>query len=418
MGGEIIFTYEQTQKQMVEIIKASESYCFLFAFYFDWNYDKDIQREIIQALERGVSIYINLSERSENNIDHKHPQLHVRQSDLDKQYDDRLFKIWANIWTGDNEIFKRVCHTRFIYNGNAFMLGGTNVNHRYNGTTIYRNRERISDDIFFWYDTGYLTYDYPNQYDFFRQVYIGNDTNINIRKLNLNDTLIISNETHHEYLIKHIRHSRRSIYIECQYFHSVSGYMSNQISIELAKRVNRAIKGNESFTVILVTNSLNHDERSLKYMTTGLSYLCLVNLRNTVDCDDETFNRYVICKMPTIDSHIIIHNKLWIFDDSNALYTTGNILDRSYYDTGDFEMGIIINDGITELVDSISKIQQTIPFTRFDFTYPYLERGFFFIDNLILFKISHNISDACLSPLLNLLETDLNEISGLKYKPA
>ena len=88
--------------QRCKIIRNSKNYCFLFAFYFDWHYNKDIQTEVINALDRGVSIYINLSEVSENNICYIHPNLHIRQSQLYKEGDDPVFDAIVKLATNQS----------------------------------------------------------------------------------------------------------------------------------------------------------------------------------------------------------------------------------------------------------------------------------------------------------------------------
>jgi phosphatidylserine/phosphatidylglycerophosphate/cardiolipin synthase-like enzyme len=363
MKNRLITTYEKTHKQMIKIIRNSKKYCFLFAFYFDWHYNKDIQAEVINALDRGVSIYINLSEVSENNICYIHPNLHIRQSQLYKEGDSPVFDIASKLITNGSKLNKTVVHTRFIYNGETLLLGGTNVNHRYNGNLNQRDRKSDEDDEFYWYDGGYLTHDYPDQFDFFRNIFLYKDTNKHIRNLSLNNTLLLSNEAQHTFLCEQIRNAKHTIYIECQYFHTNPQYLSNRIGHELVTRVKKAMDKNEHFTLTILTNTLNHDERTIKYMSSALTFGCLVAFRNMFDCDDDTFAKYVICKMPTMESKIIIHQKYWIFDEKVALYTTGNLSDRSFYESGDFEMGIILRGDIPQP-------KNDFPMIIYDFKYP------------------------------------------------
>lgn len=398
---------------MVKIIRNSRTYCFLFAFYFDWNYDKTIRSEIIKALERGVDIYINLSELQENTVNYNHPRLHIRQSQLYKEGDDPVFDAVVKLATNASHAPKTVVHTRFIYNGDALLLGGTNVNNRYNGNYTQRNRKCETDDEFYWYDGGYVTHDYPNQFDFFLNLFLYNDTNIHIRKLSLSNTLFISNETQHTFLCEQIRNAKHTIYIECQYFHTHSSFMSNHIGTELANRVNTAIQSNEQFKLTILTNSLNHDEQAICYNPSAVSYGCLMWFRRSIDCDDYTFAKYVICEMPTIESKIIIHQKCWIFDEQVALYTTGNLSDRSFSDTGDVETGIIIRDSVFELVETIQKQRKYIPLINYDFRVPEMTTGYFFLDNMeyseTIYKLVYETAD------LLLYETDFSTIVGMKF---
>jgi phosphatidylserine/phosphatidylglycerophosphate/cardiolipin synthase-like enzyme len=190
--------------------------------------------------------------------------------------------------------------------------------------------------------------------------------------------------------------------------------MSNEIGIELAKRVNKAIKNKESFILTIITNSINHDEYYLNYISSGVSYLCLVWFRSLIHCDDDTFNKYVICKMPTIKSKIIIHSKCWIFDDSIGLYTTGNLCDRSFYDSGDIEMAIIVRKGISDFIKCISKAHKKVPFFTYNFKY-LSNSGYKCIDNIIHIKKIYLVLTKVITPATLLIyNSDLDSVIGIK----
>jgi phosphatidylserine/phosphatidylglycerophosphate/cardiolipin synthase-like enzyme len=405
----IVFTYEKTHQEMCTIINSSKEYCFLVAFFFDWDYCKYIRKAIRKALARGVKIFIITSERCEYTIRYKHPNLQFRKSQLYKKGDNPGFDLCTTFINSNKAIPYIVNHTRFIYNGDALLLGGTNVSNRYNGNYSYRNG-KSDDEYYYWYDGGYLTYDYPNQFDFFNNIY---KLNTNIRNITLNDSLFTSNVKQHAFLCRHIRNAKKSISIECQYFHTHSQHMSNRIGIELAERINRAIKDKVPFKVTILTNSLNHDERYIHYISTSCSYHCLLWFRSLIDCDDATFSKYVTCEMPTIECKIIIHQKCWIFDDEIALYTTGNLSDRSFYDTGDFEMGIVITEGVSDLILSISEAKAEIPLMKYNFVHPKLNMGYFYLDNLELGYIIYNIKNDIVRTILP--NTDLDKIIGMRF---
>jgi len=113
-----------------------------------------------------------------------------------------------------------------------------------------------------------------------------------------------------------------------------------------------------------------------------MSIGCLCDFRKLFDCDDNTFAKYVICRMPEISSHIIIHSKCWIFDDNNALYTIGNLSDRSYYDSGDLEMGIIIHENVSEFRKTIEANLTNVPLFDYDFKFPKYNTGTYMLDNI------------------------------------
>jgi len=412
MENKLIFTYKKTHKTMLQIIKTSKSYIFLTSFSFDWNYDNNLKNEIIASLHRGIKVYITLSNISSfETIKHySHPNLHVHFSKLYKK-EDKLFNLIVNMFEKTRNLPKIVLHSRFIYNGDALLLGGTNVSNRYNGNYTVRNRKNKHEPEFFWYDGGYLTYEYPNNFEFFYKLY--KNKYEQIRKMSLDKTLIISNDLQYKFICENIESAKSSIYIECQYFHTCEKYMSNEIGIKLYQRVNKAIKNNELFTLTIITNSINHDEYQLDFMTTVVSYVCLLKFRSLIECDDNTFNKYVICNMPKIESKIIIHNKCWVFDESIALYTTGNLSDRSFYNTGDIEMAVIIRKGISEFIQYIKENQKQIPFFKYNFKYP-SNTGYTMIDNIKHIKNLYLLIDKLSSPILSLYSVDIHNVLGLK----
>ena len=415
MDNKLIFTYEKTHKKMLQIINTSKKYIFLTAYDFDWNYDENIRNKIIESLNRGIIVYIVLSNHSslfENTIDYSHPNLYIRLSNLYNKGDNKLFDLFVKLFTKTSHFQRMVVHMRFIYNGEALLIGGTNVNHEYNGTCTVRNAKSKDEPEFYWYDNGYLTYDYPDNFEFFYGLY--KNSYKKIRKMSLGKKLFISNELQYSFICKHIRDAKTSIYIECQYFHTHKKYMSNEIGIELAKRVNKAIKNKESFILTIITNSINHDEYYLNHLTSGMSYVSLVWFRSIIHCDDDTFNKYVICKMPTIKSKIVIHSKCWIFDNSIGLYTTGNLSDRSFYNSGDIEMAIIIRKGISNFIKCISKAHKKVPFFTYNFKYP-SNTGYKCIDNIIHIRNMYTILNKAITPATLLIyNSDLDSITGIK----
>jgi phosphatidylserine/phosphatidylglycerophosphate/cardiolipin synthase-like enzyme len=373
----IVYTYDKTHDEICRIINDATEYVFWFAFYLDFEYNPYIKRATISALERGIKVYINTSEINTDPITYTHPNLIVQNNTRLDKTDDALFRMIMSLTSAKSH--KYVNHMRFIYNGNELLMGGANSNARYNGNLIHRTRN-IGDDEFYWHDFGYLTDKYPNQFDFFYTIF-SCLTDKTTRELSI-DNLIISNKTHYDFILTNIRNSKQYIYIECQYFHTHTKYGNNQIAFELAARINRAIRNNEEFKLVITTNSLNHDERAIHYMSTFTSIGCLCDFRKLFDCDDNTFAKYVICRMPTISSHIVVHSKCWIFDDNNALYTTGNLSDRSYYDTGDLEMGIIIHENISEFRKTIEANLTNVPLFDYDFKFPKYNTGTYMLDNI------------------------------------
>ena len=130
-------------------------------------------------------------------------------------------------------------------------------------------------------------------------------------------------------------------------------------------------------------------------------------LRRAVNCDDSTFNKYVYMYFPKTNSKIVVHSKVFLFDDSKLLYTTCNICDRSFYEKEDIEIGIIIEN--EQNVRNIKKQLQNN-----------------FADSLHLFDLIQNYEDhgvqidAMFIYLYGLLDVNLKdqilELCGLKLK--
>lgn len=405
--GKIIYTYEKTHTEICRLINDATEYIFWFAFYLDFDFDLNIKSAIISALERGIKVYINTSELNTDEITYTHPNLIVQNNTRLDKNDNPMFVLFRSLTSSTAP--KRVNHMRFLYNGNELLMGGTNSNTRYNGHLTQR-KHNLGDDEFYWHDSGYLTDKYSNNFDFFYTIF-SRLSDTSIRDLSIGD-LVISNKTQYDFIIQNIRNSKYTIFIECQYFHTHTKYGNNQIAFELATRINRAIRNNEEFKLVIITNFLNHDERAILYTSTFMSIGCLCDFRELCDCDNDTFAKYVICRMPEISSYIIIHSKCWIFDDTNALYTVGNLSDRSYYDTGDLEMGIIINDNVSDFRKTIETNLTNLPLFDYDFKLPKYNTGIFMLDNI---KQTKGILYYCLDTVSPYI--DIEEILSFKFSP-
>ena len=403
----IVYTYEKTHDEMCRLVNDATHYVFWFAFYLDFEYNQKLKSAIISALDRGVKVYINTSELNTDTIAYTHHNLTVHNNTRLDTTDDPVFVLFRSLT--ETTAPKRVNHMRFLYNGDELLMGGTNSNARYNGHLTHRTRN-AGDDEFYWHDSGYLTNKYPCNFEFFYTLF-SRVSETSVRDLSI-DNLVISNKVHYDFIIQNIRDAKRDIYIECQYFHTHTKYGNNQIAGELATRVNRAIKNGEDFRIVIITNSLNHDERAIHYMSTFCSISCLCDFRKLCNCDDETFAKYIVCKMPHISSHIVIHSKCWIFDDTNAIYTIGNLSDRSYFDTGDFEMGIIIRENVAEFRKMTNHNLMDIPMFDYDFELPVYNTGTFMLDNI---RQMSDIWCGCVDIIRNVV--CIETVTGFRFPP-
>jgi hypothetical protein len=235
-----------------------------------------------------------------------------------------------------------VNHLRFIYNGTKLLLGGCNSSSRYNGSHF----NIIKNNNFTWYEHGILL-DLPNQNDYFFNLfsninfgckYVKSDDLI----VNKDATITLSNTKQYEYILNCIKNSKNEIYIENQYFMSNEKYTNNLICKALIDRINTAIVNNEDFRLTMIISYYNYDENeTVQDCMNTITQESLIYLRNGVNCDYITFNKYVTIYIPIDKSKIVVHSKVFLFDDSKLLYSTCNICDRSFYKYGDTEMGFI-----------------------------------------------------------------------------
>ncbi len=95
----------------------------------------------------------------------------------------------------------------------------------------------------------------------------------------------------------------------------------------------------------LIVSLYNYDEcETVMNSIHVLTLLGLYDLRRYVNCDDNTFNKYVSVYIPRYKTKIVVHSKVYLFDDNHMLYSTANICDRSFYKKGDIEIGFITNN--------------------------------------------------------------------------
>ncbi|CAH0561123.1 unnamed protein product [Brassicogethes aeneus] len=168
----------------------------------------------------------------------------------------------------------------------------------------------------------------------------------------------------HEAYIDTITRAQHYIYIENQFFISIS-YIKNQIADAIFKRIIRAYKGKETFRVYVVMPllpgfegevggttgtslhaithwnyaSISRDKNSLlnKLKAAGISdpseYISFYGLRN-----HSVLNREPITEL------IYVHSKLMIVDDKIVICGSANINDRSMIGKRDSEVAVIIED--------------------------------------------------------------------------
>lgn len=339
----IINSYELLRAAIINLIDTCDDTLFLFSFSLCVKYNTRFYNAIKNALKRNVKIYILISGVCKYKNYIKHPNCVIINRNIrDINPDLVLLKQIFDLQIGNDYAF--VNHLRFCYNGKKILFGGSNVSPRYTGTHF----TVIPNHSFTWYDSGLLM-KLPDQNEYFLNLFhrIQNQdlTNICNDLLCKYARLTFSSKNQYEYIIEQIANSKHSIYIENQYFFSCENYTTNIIGRALASRINKAIHESAKFHVTIIVNLYNLDEcETEQTFLNCLAQKSLLEFHETVDCDDETFNDYVTIYMPTNESRIVVHSKVFLFDCERMLYTTCNICDRSFYVNGDLEGGLIIEN--------------------------------------------------------------------------
>lgn len=369
----IINSCTRLHSQIVELIDKCDDFLFLFSFALDLQYNTDVYKSLINALNCNVKIYILTSGVNEytNFINHENLVIANNIDIRNKNHGilNYLRKIF-NTKIGNDYQF--VNHLRFLYNGKQLLFGGTNISSKYNGTHF----EIIPECNFTWYESGLLmNLSTKNEifHDLFTKITDNDLTNATKTVISNNDLKIVfSNKTQYEYVIENINKSTHSIYIENQYIFSCKTYAGNLIFETLASRINKAIYDNADFNLTLIICYFNYDEVQLEgLIMNAVIQQTLIDFRENIRCDNKTFNKYVSIYIPTPDSRIIVHSKVFLFDEDKLLYSTCNIADRSFYEKGDLESSVIIENkkNVTKIRTQLNRDFKTAKhlFNKFDF---------------------------------------------------
>lgn len=370
MTMKIIFNYDRIHKYMELMLDDAinnKNNIYINAFNFDINFNKKIKNKMIKLLETN-HVYMITSGVNKYDIIINHKKFHIKNKlQIGEKYDNMILKI-KNIFSniGCDHIF--VNHMRYFYNGKYLLLSGTNCSNRYMGNCIKEN-----DDKFCWYDNALLLYNDTLE-SLFNNIYnnIHRNTIRNINYKQLNYIITLSNSHQYTYIIKNILNSKKSIYIENQYFISCDNYTNNKVYKALAYRINKAIINNEEFSLKIITNYYNHDESTIiQFILHQSLQFSLYNFRKLINYSDEIFNKYVTVWIP--NTNLVVHSKIFCFDNNKMLYTSCNIIDRSFYNNGDIEAGLIIEDSknVISLMNCINNNFISIKhlFKLYDFKY-------------------------------------------------
>jgi hypothetical protein len=312
-----------------------------------------------RALERGVVVSISTSSCVyQNNLSRlgelSYPNLHLYEDIVVEEITNPFLVIAKKICSPKASAAIRGQHIRFISNEREMLLNGGNAGGAYTGNT--KNHSDIM------YETGLLVN---------LSTHTINPGSINPGSINRLFNAICDHTLHsvspeelplnmtvrgaqlHQWIIDGIDTSEQNIYFENQYFisgeydGSIPGtdFVSiNQISNALIRRIQRAVDIRDPHFKFTMVNNLHCiDETSIARMTFHCTYIESIDyIRRNVICDDEIFDKYVEFRVPA--ENTLIHSKLFIFDESEAIMTSANIIDRSFSDLlGDYELSFKVD---------------------------------------------------------------------------
>lgn len=346
----VISDYDRLHETMIQMVKdiKPNAIFYLVSFHFDINFLPEFKQSLDDAIsKKNITVKIITCGLGTINpiVDLPNTINNIQNKDHKINPFFRLLKKYI-IDCGGGTKYNYGVHMRYCYNGEQLLIGGANISSRYSGT--WKEHKGFT---FSWYDSGLLV-DFPNQNVTFETIYQdlqkGNFDNISVPR-----PLIICSKAQHDFICEGILSSKKSIYIENQYFFSTPKLTTNTIAECLTRRINRAIKNKESFHVTLLLNDYNFDERHYtQFLVKLIQQESLHYLRESVQFPNEVFNKYCSVYVPN-NNHTTIHTKVYCFDRSTLLFTSANIIDRSLVDGYDTEMGIILDH--THQVKSVYK---------------------------------------------------------------
>ncbi len=162
--------------------------------------------------------------------------------------------------------------------------------------------------------------------------------------------------TEHDKIIKMINNSKKIIFIENQWLQS-SNRSKNKILLTIANKIISEHKKNNILRVIFILekNFIDHcTDIDIKYKYSITNLICflyssyfqyflfesLFFLKTYLDKNNINFDDHI--HIFTSSRELLIHSKNWIFDFENMLIGSTNIWDRSYTNSNDIEMSVLL----------------------------------------------------------------------------
>ncbi|KAG8228995.1 hypothetical protein J437_LFUL009158 [Ladona fulva] len=172
----------------------------------------------------------------------------------------------------------------------------------------------------------------------------------------------MNEESIHLAYIDAINNAKHYIYIENQFFITLSGgkcsgQVKNQIGDTLLKRIMRAHRGKDAILTRLKENGINPEE-----------YISFYGLRT----HSVLHNDLAMCLLALVTELVYVHSKLMIVDDRVVICGSANINDRSMLGKRDSEIAVVIevfkcipSDSVRTFY-KLKKYQEEVPLCQTD----------------------------------------------------
>ena len=142
-----------------------------------------------------------------------------------------------------------------------------------------------------------------------------------------------------------------------------------------------------------------------QYVLNAVVRKTLIEFRQNIKCSSVVFDQYVSIYVPRPRSQIVIHSKVYVFDNSKLVYNTVNICDRSFSDHCDIEMGFIIKR-ISEVRLIYSQLQDQL--------YKSIHLFYKFVEFEDMYPLDIQVIQGLVDTVSWLVHEDVAHIAGLK----
>lgn len=170
-------------------------------------------------------------------------------------------------------------------------------------------------------------------------------------------------ESEHDYMCNMILNAKESIHMENQIMMTGLLFHKNRLGHAIVHRIVQAVRNNEPFHVVLVTNTGQPDEPSCVtqlltplYQKASLAGMCRLAMKAGIT--REQFEQcFICCRLAEegTDTLIKVHTNILIVDGKYALRSSSNLSDRSWSDKPtDTELGVFLEgDKVTTLTRNL-----------------------------------------------------------------